>query len=187
MTEGNFTILSTEVKAVLALALIAVLTMPIAKSPAMAWENFNDTFIKAVLVFVVMVNVIRTRKRLMAMMWLSISIGGILSYIALGMYMRGEMNVEGYRVGGGIGGMFHNPNEMSVHLIMMFPLVVTLGLASKSAVFGVIGCFGGIGLETGTQKSFRRDARFLVRRHFADDSRAGRIRAARTVHIHSRT
>jgi O-antigen ligase len=112
--------------------------MPIAKSPAMAWENFNDTFIKAVLVFVVMVNVICTRKRLMAMMWLSISIGGVLSYIALGMYLRGEMNVEGYRVGGGIGGMFHNPNEMSVHLIMMFPLVVTLGLASKSAVWKII-------------------------------------------------
>jgi O-antigen ligase len=138
MTEGNFTILSTEIKAVLALVLIAVATMPIAKSPAMAWENFNDTFIKSVLVFVVMVNVIRTRKRLIAMMWLSISIGGVLSYIALGMYMRGEMNVEGYRVGGGIRGMFENPNEMSVHLIMMMPLVVTLALASKSSVWRIV-------------------------------------------------
>lgn len=137
-TEGNFTILSTEVKAVLALALIAVLTVPIAKSPAMAWEHFNDTFIKAVLVFVVMVNVIRTRRRLMAMMWLSISIGVVLSYIAVGMYARGEMNVEGYRVGGGIGGMFQNPNEMSVHLITMFPLAVTLALASKSAVWKIV-------------------------------------------------
>lgn len=138
LTEGNLTILSTEVKAVIALALIAALTMPIAKSPAMAWEHFNDTFIKAVLVFVVMVNVIRTRQRLMAMMWLSISIGVVLSYIALGMYMRGEMNVEGYRVGGGIGGMFENPNEMSVHLIMMFPLAVTLALASKSAAGKIV-------------------------------------------------
>jgi hypothetical protein len=135
LTEGNFTIFSTEVKAVLALTLIALMTMPIARSPAMAWENFNDTFIKSVLIFVVMVNVIRTRRRLMAMMWLSLSIGAVLSYMALGMYQRGEMNVEGYRVGGGIGGMFENPNEMSVHLIMMIPLAITLALANRGLLW----------------------------------------------------
>ena len=71
--------LSTEVKAVLAMTLIALLTMPIAKDPALAWEKFNDPFIKAVLIFIVLVNVVRTRKRLMGLMWLSISIGIYLS------------------------------------------------------------------------------------------------------------
>ncbi len=133
-TEGNLTILTTEVKAILALTAIAILTIPIAKDPAMAWENFNDTFIKAILIFIVMVNVIRTRARLMGMIWLSLSIGVVLSYLAIGMYSRGEMNVEGYRVSVQIGGMFQNPNEMSLHLIMMIPLAITLGLATKSAL-----------------------------------------------------
>ena len=49
-TEGNLTMLTTEVKAILALTLIAIVTMPIAKSPGTAWEQFNDPFIKAVLI-----------------------------------------------------------------------------------------------------------------------------------------
>lgn len=130
--EGNLTSFPTEVKAVLAMAGIALITIPIAKDPGMAWEAFNEPFVKAVLMFVVMVNVVRTRRRLVGMMWLSLSIGVVLSYLALGMYMRGEMTVEGYRVGEVIGGMFENPNEMSMHLIMMLPLAVALGLATKN-------------------------------------------------------
>jgi putative inorganic carbon (hco3(-)) transporter len=139
-TEGNLTILTTEVKAVLALTSIALITMPIAKSPATAWAEFNDPFIKAVLIFIVMVNVIRTRQRLMGMMWLSISIGILLSYMALGMYMRGEMNIEDYRVSVKVGGMFENPNEMSIHLIMMIPLAISIGLASKNKAAKLL-CF----------------------------------------------
>ena len=54
---------------------IALITMPIAKSPGTAWEAFNDIFIKAVVMFIVMINVLRTRKRLMGMIWLSLSVG----------------------------------------------------------------------------------------------------------------
>ncbi|MBK8147750.1 MAG: hypothetical protein IPK58_05915 [Acidobacteria bacterium] len=137
-TEGNITTFSTEVKAILALTAISILTMPIAKDPGMAWEHFNDPFIKAVLIFIVMVNVIRTRARLLGMIWLSLSIGVVLSYLALGMYMRGEMTVEGYRVGEVIGGMFENPNEMSMHLIMMIPIAVALGLGTRNKVMKIV-------------------------------------------------
>jgi hypothetical protein len=47
------------------MTLLALITMPIAKDPPTAWAMFNDTFIKAVLMFIVMVNVLRTRRRLM--------------------------------------------------------------------------------------------------------------------------
>jgi O-antigen ligase len=137
-TEGNLTTMSTEVKAALALAAIALITMPIAKDPGMAWDSFNEPFIKAVLMFIVMVNVIRSRGRLLGMLWLSLAIGVVLSYLALGMYMRGEMTVEGYRVGDVIGGMFENPNEMSMHLIMMIPIAVTLGLGSRNRLMKIV-------------------------------------------------
>ncbi|MBP6003679.1 MAG: hypothetical protein KA746_09625 [Pyrinomonadaceae bacterium] len=131
-TEGNLTTLSTEVKAILAMTLIAVLTIPVAKDPGLAWEKFNDPYIKAVLIFIVMVNVLRTRGRLMGLMWLSFLIAVYLSFTALDMYMKGEFNVEDYRVGVDVGGMFGNPNEMAMHLVMMTPLVIALGIASKS-------------------------------------------------------
>lgn len=137
-TEGNLTTLSTEVKCILALTLIALMTMPIAKSPATAWAEFNDPFIKVVLMFIVMVNVLRTRQRLMGLIWLSLGMGVYLSYSALEMYSRGEFKAEGYRVVVEVGGMFGNPNEMALHLVMMTPIAFCLCLASKNIVMRVV-------------------------------------------------
>ena len=131
-TEGNLTMMSTEVKAILAMTAVAILTMPIARDPGLAWEKFNDPYIKAVVIFIVLVNVVRTHKRLMGMMWLSFGIAVYLSFTALDMYMKGQFNVEEYRVAVEVGGMFGNPNEMAMHLVMMTPLVLTLGIAAQS-------------------------------------------------------
>lgn len=131
--EGNLTMLSTEVKALLAMVALALITMPIARSPAMAWESFNDTFIKAVVIFIVLVNVVRTRKRLMAMIWLSFGIGLYLSVRALQLYQAGVFSVESYRVSViETEGMFGNPNEMAMHFVMMAPIALALSLASKN-------------------------------------------------------
>lgn len=137
-SEGNFTILTTEVKCILALLVISLVTIPIAKSPAMAWEEFNNSFMKAVLIFIVMVNVLRTRTRLMGLIGLSLVIGVYLGYAAFGMYMRGEFTVEGYRVGVEIGGMFGNPNDMSIHLITMIPIAFALMLASRNKLMKLV-------------------------------------------------
>lgn len=131
-TEGTLTAFTTEVKALLALAFISVVTMPLAKNPGLAWETFNDPFIKVVAMFIVMINVVRTRGRLMSLMWLSLGIGVYLSYTAWDMYLRGELNAEGYRVRIEMGGMFGNPNDMALHIVMMIPIAICLGIASKN-------------------------------------------------------
>jgi len=136
--EGNLTTFTTEIKCILGMTALALLTMPIAKSPGMAWEEFNNTFSKAVIIFIVMVNVLRNRKRLMGLVWLSLVIGVYLGYAAFGMYMRGELKVEGYRVGVDIGGMFGNPNDMSIHLITMIPIAIALMLASRSRMMKLV-------------------------------------------------
>ncbi len=131
LTEGSLTTFPTEVKAILAMTVLALITMPIAKSPGTAWAAFNEIFIKAVVMFIVMINVLRTRKRLMGMVWLSLSVGLFLSYTAVGMYWRGELNAEGYRVAVDVGGMFGNPNDMALHLVTMTPIAITLGIAAQ--------------------------------------------------------
>lgn len=136
--EGSLTILSTEVKCILAMTLIALVTMPIAKDPPTAWTTFNETFIKAVLMFVVMVNVVRTRRRLMGLLWLSLSIGVYLSYTAIDLYMRGEMKVEGYRVDVEVKGLFGNPNDLALHLVTMTPIAVALAFASRNKIMRLV-------------------------------------------------
>jgi len=136
--EGTLTVLSTEVKCVLAMTLIALLTMPIAKDPPTAWETFNDSFIKAVLIFIVMVNVLRTRRRLIGLLWLSLSIGVYLSYTAIDLYLKGEMKVEGYRVDVEVKGLFGNPNDLALHLVTMTPIAIALALGSRHKIMRVV-------------------------------------------------
>ena len=130
-TEGNLTILATEVKCVLAMTALAILLMPISRDFTAAWETFKDPYIKAVLIFIVMVNVVRTRQRLMALLWIAISISIYLCWTAIDLYLKGEFKTEGYRVSVDIKGLFENPNEMSLHLVTMIPIVIALGLATK--------------------------------------------------------
>ncbi|HEX8287360.1 MAG TPA: O-antigen ligase family protein [Pyrinomonadaceae bacterium] len=137
-TEGNLTVLSTEVKAILALALIALVTIPIAKDPKIAWDQFYEPFVKAVLIFVVMVNVLRTRRRLIGLMWLSFAIGIYLSYTAIDLYARGEFAVEDYRIAVNIGGMFENPNDMALHFVIITPLTIALAIASKNNLWRIV-------------------------------------------------
>ena len=136
--EGNLTMLSTEVKAVLAMTAIALLSILIAKDPKLAWAAFNEPFVKAVATFIVLVNVLRTRKRLMGIMWLSLGIGIYLAISAIYLYMTGQSKVEGYRVEVDVGGMFGNPNEMALHFVMMVPLAIALGVAAKSNMMRMI-------------------------------------------------
>jgi O-antigen ligase len=137
-TEGNLTILTTEVKAILAMTAIALLNMPIAKDPGLAWFSFNDSFIKAVVIFIVLVNVVRTRRRLLGLMWLSFGIGIYLGYCALDMYRKGQFSVEDYRVAVDVGGMFGNPNEMALHFVMITPIAIVLAIASKSLLLRIV-------------------------------------------------
>lgn len=157
--EGNLTIMSTEVKAILALTLIAIVTMPIAKDPSVAWLKFTDTYIKAVVIFIVLVNVVRTRKRLMSLMWLSLGIAVYLSIVSIDMYFKGEFTVESYRVGVEVGGMFGNPNEMAMHFVMMTPLAIVLGIASrgllmKAVFFAMTALFIGANMVTFSRGGF---------------------------------
>jgi O-antigen ligase len=136
--EGSLTVLSTEIKCIIAMTLIALVTMPIAKDPMTAWTTFNETFLKAVLMFIVMVNVLRTRRRLMGLLWLSMSIGVYLSYTAIDLYMRGEFKVEGYRVDAEVKGLFGNPNDLALHLVTMTPIAIALAFATRNKIMRLV-------------------------------------------------
>ncbi len=131
-TEGTLTILSIEVKCVLALTALGLLTIMTGKDSVTSWETFNDPFIKAIVIFVVMVNVVRTRRRFLGLIWLSLAIGLYLSFTAIDLSMKGEFKTEGYRVAVEIGGLFGNPNDMALHFVTITPIAIVLGIASRN-------------------------------------------------------
>ena len=74
--DGNLTARPREVNMVLLFGLGALLSIPLAIDRAEAWEEFMDIVIKTLLIFIVIVNVVRTewRVRLLWFLVLGVSI-----------------------------------------------------------------------------------------------------------------
>ena len=132
--EGTLTARPREVNLVLLLTLTALLSIPLAIDPAVAWATFNFVFIKAVLMFIVMVNVLRTERRLKGLILLALAVGCMISASAFNDYRLGNFTVEGYRVVGNIGGMFGNANDMALHLAIMVPIAIVLFLSTRNVL-----------------------------------------------------
>lgn len=130
--EGNVSARPREVNLVLLLALTALLSIPLAIRPAEAWHTFNDVFLKAVLIFIVMINAVRTERRLRRLILLSAAVSCFLSVAAVRNYASGTGLVEGYRGRGSLGGIFDNPNDMAIHLVSVLPILVALLFGARN-------------------------------------------------------
>ena len=139
--EGSLTARPREVMLVLLFCLVGLLSIPMAIDPAQAWHEFSDTFIRCIVIFVVLVNVVRTKERLNGLLLLALVTGVWLSLGAINDYRLGLMTVEGYRAGGRGGGIFGNSNDMALFLVTIVPLAIALLLGSRSLARKFI--FGG--------------------------------------------
>jgi O-antigen ligase len=154
--EGNLTARPREVNLLLLLCLAGLLSIPLAINPKEAWDTFNDAFIKAVLMFIVMINVVRTKWRLRGLLLLGIAVSVYLSLEALGDYQSGNLTVEGYRVSGSIGGMFGNPNDMALYLATTFPITVALMFTTRNVFVKLIYATCGAFMVAGLVVTFSR-------------------------------
>jgi len=139
--EGNLTARPREVNLVLLFCLAGLASVPFAKeSMAEAWATFSNIFIRAILIFLVIVNVVRTERRLRWLLLLALGSGVVMAAGALSDFTSGKLTVEGYRVEGRIGGIFENPNEMALHLVTLLPVAAALAVGSrgflKKALYG---------------------------------------------------
>lgn len=135
LTEGRLTRWPREVYYVLSMALMGLLAIPLADQDRW-WARFTwqETFIRAVLIFIVMINVLRTEKRWRVLLFVPWSVGVYLAWVAFNDYLTGKAALEGYRIEGAIGGMFGNPNDLSQHLVTMLPITIGLLLAAPRSL-----------------------------------------------------
>jgi O-antigen ligase len=139
--EGRPTIRTREVDCVLLLCLLILISIPLGISPGESFYTFIDGFAKVAIMFIVMVNVTRTRLRLSGMMFLGLAVACMMSISHFEDYWTGNFSVEGYRVGKINHGMFTDPDDSALHLVTMIPLAIALLLGSrnifKKILFGV--------------------------------------------------
>lgn len=129
--EGTLTARPPEVNLVLLFCLTALLSIPLAINPPLAWREFSSTFIRCIIMFIVIVNVVRTKARLKGLLFLALAAGLWLSVEAINQYREGLMLIEGYRASGKGSGIFGNTNDMALHVVTVFPITIALFFGSK--------------------------------------------------------
>jgi probable O-glycosylation ligase (exosortase A-associated) len=131
--ENRLTIRTREVNAVLLFALAGLLSIPFALEPGRAYEAFVE-YLKVLVMFVVMVNVVRTNARLMTLVVLIMLISCGLSIGALQDYLSGNFALRGQRIAGVVGGLFSNPNDLALHLVTFIPIGIALVLSTRGSI-----------------------------------------------------
>jgi O-antigen ligase len=149
VSEGNLTARPREVNMVLLLGVAGLLSIPMAIDPSEAWNTFVDFLIKTILIFLVLVNVVRTENRMKLLMYLALVVSIYLCIHLIddyrsGVFTIGSADTNTQRVGGAIKGLFDNSNDLALHLVTMIPLALVLGLENKNPLRKII--FWGIAL-----------------------------------------
>jgi probable O-glycosylation ligase (exosortase A-associated) len=153
--ENKLTIRTREVNCVLILLVLGLMSVPLALDPARAWYSFVD-YLKVVAMFIVMVNVLRTRKRLNAIFVLITFASCILSVAAVHDYISGNIAIGGDRINGAIGGLFENPNDLALHFVTFLPIVIGLGLGARSVIIRIVLMAVVVSLLVGTVATLSR-------------------------------
>ncbi len=153
--ENRISARPREVKLALALLLTGLLSIPLALEPSRAFQSFIE-FFKVIVMFVVMVNVVRTEKRLRGLILLVLFVSCVLSLAAINDYMHGNLALEGRRIAGLIGGLFSNPNDLALHLVTMIPISLTLFLGLRGPLNKAIYLICSLLLVAGLVATFSR-------------------------------
>lgn len=125
-------LLPRELKYLLVFLAMMFLSVPLALEPGEALDTILGVFIKVVLVFVLLINVVISYARLRQVMALTVLCGGGIAVGTLRSFLAGENLVATYRASGVGSGMFQNPNDLALALAMLIPLAVGLALTAKA-------------------------------------------------------
>lgn len=132
MLEGRLTAKPPELKLLLGLLVLALLSIPLAVHREDSWQVFTDQFIKIVAMFIIMINVVRTESRWKWLFWVALAAGLQLAGTAINDWRTGQTPLEGYRVAGAQHGMFADPNDMALFFVSIMPITFALLLGTRS-------------------------------------------------------
>jgi O-antigen ligase len=121
--------LTPETVALLCFGFVMLATVPFSVWPGGALGEFVDTYLKVVMVFILMVNTLTTPRRLEQITWLMLVCLGYIAFRAVFDYARGVNLVENGRVAGAVSGIFGNPNDLALNMVTFVPaaLMIVLG------------------------------------------------------------
>ena len=129
---GPLSVMPRPFKYLLALASFVVLSIPFGLDPSNSFTAFTDVFLKTLLVFLLMINVVTSFRRLRLMVEVTVLSGAFVAMISLSDFLQGKNLVEEFRASGAVGGIFGNPNDLALALNVLLPIAIGLALSRPS-------------------------------------------------------
>lgn len=111
--------------------IVILATAPFSIWPGGAFELFFDSYLKIMIVFVLMMNTLTTPKRLEQLTWLIVCCCGYIAGRAVFDYARGVNLVEGGRIAGAVSGIFGNPNDLALNMVTFMPAALMVALTRR--------------------------------------------------------
>jgi hypothetical protein len=126
---GPVSIMPRPFRYLLVLNALAVVSIPIGLDPAASFAAFTDLFLKILLIFLLMINVVTSFRRLRFIIEVTVVSAAIVGAMTLADFAQGKNLAEYYRATGALGGIFANPNDLALSMNMLIPFAVYLGLS----------------------------------------------------------
>jgi putative inorganic carbon (HCO3(-)) transporter len=125
-------IVTPEVIGILLFGAAMLVGLPFSFWPGGSLNVFNDIFLKLLLIFILVVNTLDRPKRLDRFVWLIVLCAGYIAARAVFDYARGVHLVEGNRIAGAVGGIFGNPNDLALNMVVFLPFAIVWGFRQGS-------------------------------------------------------
>jgi O-antigen ligase len=113
--------------------LAILMTVPFSVWPGGSFNLFTDTYLKLLVVVVLMMNTLTTSKRIQQITWLIVLCCGFIAARSVFDYARGVNLVEGNRLAGPVSGIFGNPNDLAMNMVTFLPAAAVICMSRDSS------------------------------------------------------
>jgi O-antigen ligase len=125
---------TTETVGLFILGAVMLATVPFSIWPGGALATVTDSYLKALVVFVLMMNTLTTPARLSQITWLILLCMGYVATRGVIDYATGVHLIEGGRLTGAVNGIFGNPNDLALTMVTFLPPAIVIALSRRNSI-----------------------------------------------------
>jgi hypothetical protein len=129
----RLTVLGAEVKLILWLVFFAIVSITHSMWPGGSYEMLFDTFLKSIIVFLLIANLLTSESRFRGFFWALAVSAAFNAVVGIYNYRMGAF-IGGNRIQGGFSGMTSNPNDLALCLDLMIPFVWFLFISARNSI-----------------------------------------------------
>jgi putative inorganic carbon (HCO3(-)) transporter len=129
----RWTVMNREVRLMLILMSIALISIPFSMWPGGSVGFFLDQYSKSIIVFFLVANVLTSFRRYRTFLWTIGIFSAFNAVLGIKNYLTGSFVLTYGRVLGGVSGIASNPNDLALTLNLAIPFLVYLYSTARSS------------------------------------------------------